>query len=256
MKTKLCICCLLLCLVFCMTTPALAADLSYVTDDAGVLSAEEIAKLEEQAAGVAAEYNCGIYMVTLENYRNLADTPEDCARWLFTEYDLGEGSDRDGVLLLLSMAERDYYLFAEGVLSAAAFTSAAHDWVSDAFLDDFANNDWYAGFSDFIEESGWCLEQAAAGSPLGEGSDIMGSLLIVIGVPCLIALVVCLIFRYQMKTARKQTHAQAYMVDGSAKIQLQQDLYTHSTQTRRKIETSSNNGGSSGRSSSGSGGKF
>ena len=66
----------------------------------------------------------------------------------------------------------------------------------------------------------------------------------------LIALVVCLIFKAQMKTARKATGARNYLVDGTFQHTESRDDYIRTTRSTEKIErndsgSSSSSGGSS-----------
>ena len=75
-------------------------------------------------------------------------------------------------------------------------------------------------------------------------------ILIIIFVPLLIALIVCLIFKAQMKTARKATGARNYLVDGTFQLTESRDDYIRTTRSTEKIErndsgSSSSSGGSS-----------
>ena len=87
---------------------------------------------------------------------------------------------------------------------------------------------------------------------------LAAKLAIGIGVPCLIALIVCSTFKAQMKTARLRTTAEEYVVPGSAVLRVQQDRFINRTETRVPIQTqsSSGRGGGSGGSSFHSGGGF
>ena len=70
-------CCLLLvfvfCLVLCVSVAAAeqtGAQLSYVTDAAGLLSENENMLLEKMAESVSQKYGVGVYIVTVEDYRD------------------------------------------------------------------------------------------------------------------------------------------------------------------------------------------
>lgn len=73
-------------------------------------------------------------------------------------------------------------------------------------------------------------------------------LLLILGIPCLIALVVCSVFKAQMKTAGIKTTAGDYIKMGDLRLNVQQDLFTHRTQTRQIIQqqTSRSGGGGGG----------
>ncbi len=84
----------------------------------------------------------------------------------------------------------------------------------------------------------------AEGAPFDQGTDPerLGDLavvkwLVVIFVPLLTALVVCLVMKGKMKSARLQTQADAYITQDSLRLTRQDDRYITTTQTRVKIET-------------------
>ena len=127
--------------------------LNYVTDVAGLLSDEQLQTLEQKAQEVSEQYNCGVYAVTVDDYQNYDDSGVfDTAVAVYHGCNLGEGSDRDGILLLLSMADRDYAMFVYGPFANEAFNSYGQEQLEQVFLDDFADNDWYNGFTDYIEK--------------------------------------------------------------------------------------------------------
>ena len=112
-------------LIVCLSIPAFAdAQLSYVTDDAGILYDSDISALEERAAAVSEQYGCGVYIVTVEDFTDYSDAyyVDDFGEELFSSYDLGLGDGNCGILLILSMAERDYGLVAHGDFANTAFT--------------------------------------------------------------------------------------------------------------------------------------
>ena len=52
----------------------------------------------------------------------------------------------------------------------------------------------------------------------------------------IIALVVCLVLYSQMKSVAKKQDAKDY-ISGSLQVTQRSDVYTHTTQTRRKVES-------------------
>lgn len=69
MKRKICSFLLAVLLLLALTPAALAdgAQLSYITDDAGILTASETASLEKAAQHIAQRYGVGIYLVTVND---------------------------------------------------------------------------------------------------------------------------------------------------------------------------------------------
>ena len=80
------------------------------------------------------------------------ETIYEAAKTLYQEYSLGYGEEKSGELLLLSMAERDYTLIAYGY-GNTAFTDYGKDKLSEVFLDDFGDDNWYSGLSDYLDKS-------------------------------------------------------------------------------------------------------
>ena len=149
-----------------LCVPALAAgfdeaELYFVTDEAGLLSEQEWSDLEARAEEISLKYKCGVYIIAVDNFANYADGNDvvEAAKNLYREYSLGYGGEKSGVLLLLSMAERDYDLLAYGY-GNTAFTDYGKDKLAEKFLDNFKNDDWYGGFQDYLEKSGSMLQSA------------------------------------------------------------------------------------------------
>lgn len=232
-----------------------AADTDYVRDEAGLLTEAEEAELEKLAATISSENKCGVYILTVEDFTaNGADTIRNFSKGYYKENALGWGSGKDGEMLVLSMAERDYWLLAYGDFGNAAFTDHNKSELEDAFLDDFKGNDWYGGFSDYLTESREMLQVASGNA---EPTIPWKEIGIAVLASCVIALIVCLIFKAQMKSARIKTDASDYVLGGAVSFYASENLFTHTTETREVIRRD-NDGGTTIDSDgfSGSGGKF
>ena len=266
MKRKLTCLFLALVLLLGLTALAFAADgaqLPYITDSAGLLTQSEADELESMAQSVSQQYGCGVYVVTVDDYTDI-DTrgAYEAAYSIYHQYSLGEGADRSGALLLLSMRERDWATFFYGPTAEYAFNAYGQEKLEDAYLGYFRDNDWYGGFSDYLEVCAEYLERAEAGDPVrgdyssaggSDGSGIGTTILVCLGISAVIAMIVCLILRGKMKSVRKGTHADAY-VAGSLNLTASRDQYTHTTETRTKIEHESSDSGGGGSSACSGGG--
>lgn len=238
-------------LVLALAIPARAAEpqLNHVTDAAGLLTEEEWETLERKAAGMSDTYRCDVYIITVSDFLEYTSQTGvyEGAKELYRTYDLGYGTEKSGVLLLLSMAERDYSLIAYGY-GNIAFTDYGKDKLAEVFLDDFRGDDWYDGFSDYLEKCEDMLSAARAGNPLDVGSNpaIGGAgvaISIVLG--CLSSLGICALLATTMKSVGIKTEADAYIREGSVRFNVRADQFTHVTRSRVKIEqqTSSGSGG-------------
>lgn len=234
-----------------------------VYDVAELLTDEEYWTLEDYAQEISTVQQCAVYFVTVEDYRDYGTgTIYDVSMDIFEGNGFGMGEKRDGVLLLLSMADRDYYLLAHG-FGDTALTDYGKDYISEEFLDNFGDNDWYGGCMDYLTYTDALLSQARAGNIYDRGSSITGGQLwlwsLILGAG--IAAVVCLLQRAMMrKKVRMQTDALGYLEGGKADITRRSDRYTHTTEIRREIkqETSSTDSGGHSHSGgySGKSGKF
>ena len=224
---------LVLCLSFSLT--ASAAGLDYVTDTAGILQASEAAALNDQAKTVSEFYGCGVYVVVVQDYTDyVSGSIADFSEAIYKSYDLGLGEGKNGILLSLSMAERDYDLCAYGDWAHYAFTDYGKSELADTFLDNFRGNDWFGGFGDYIGNSTRLMEMAKQGNPLDtivyeeppeeRGLDAF-DLTIIVVVSCVVAFSVCGIFKAQMKNTGRQHYAGNYMSFSRSNMRVNSDRF-------------------------------
>lgn len=231
-------------LVFALSITAFAnSEERYVFDEASILTYDEIEELEAKAKEITETYGCEVYAITFPSL-------DGNEAWELNEMLYGElkeyyGASEDAVILMLAMEERQYDILAHGY-GNTAFTDYGKDVMAERFLDDFANDDWYWGFYDYLDTCEEFLKMAASGEPFDVGSDEGGAnflgVIVAIIVSCVIALLICLILKAQMKTARIATEANDYQ----KKLNLtnQYDIFSH-RDIRRVYNPpqESNNGG-------------
>mgnify|MGYP004640979097 CR=1 FL=1 len=259
MKKRLTGVILMLTAVLTLLTPLTiqaAGGLDYVTDAAGILSDDEWSELEGWAQDVTARHDCGVYIITVDDYTEYND--EDAfyaASDIYHGYEMGEGDDRNGVMLLLSMDNRKYAIYVYGPWAQEAFGDYAQVELENVFLDNFGDDDWYGGFSDYIETCDEYLQLAEEGTPVTEPElGVLGAFMVALVVSSVIALIVCFLLKLKMRSVHKGTSADTYTT-GGLKLTAQRDNYTHTTHIRRKIETESDSSSSSHSDSSGGTGR-
>lgn len=242
------------------------AQLWHVTDDADILTDEEDLALEEQAQAIEDQYGFGVYMVIVDDYRAFTNGGTfDAAMAIYKEYSLGVGDGKDGLLLLLSMNDRDYNLITYGDYGNYAFNDDGRIMLTDFFLDDFANDAWYDGFADFLEGAVMYLDAAAAGTPYSSGDvpmtadDALGALgMYIAGIlllPLVIALLVIKVMDGKMKSVAAATQASAY-VSGNLNLTGKIDRFSHVTEVAVPIPKDDGPSTSHSGGFSGTGGKF
>ena len=200
------------------------ARIDYVTDEAGILTANEVKALRDSAAAVSDKYDCGVYLVVVYDHTKYVNgNIETFAETVFDSYDLGYGESKNGVLLAMSMKERDYDIYAHGSFGNAAFTDYGKTKLAESFLDNFRRNDWIGGFRDYISTSDSMLRQARDGKPVdvwipdpapAQPRFSFGKLLASIGLGCLFGGAVVGGMKRSMKTAVRQVRAENYLVGG------------------------------------------
>ncbi len=237
---------------------ALADGAESVYDWADILSDAEESALASAAESVSDAYGVGVYIATLEDMGDYGfHDIEECSEVFFADLELGVGPEKTGILLILSMAERDYDICAHGSYAHYAFTDYGKTTISDEFLDDFRHNGWYGGFMDYIDRVDDMLVIAESGDPVDvpprerfTSAGVIASLVIGVGV----AWLVCRALKGKMKTARLAADADSYVAPGGAQITLRDDRFSHITTSRRKIEKSDSGGDRGGGTSVSSGG--
>ena len=195
----------------------------YVVDTAGLLTEDERAELNQLAAEASAKYNSGVYVVTVNDYRDYnSESPYEAAKSIFNSGGFGLGDDRSGTMLMLSMNDRDYAYIARGDFGNYAFTDYGKDQLEQEFLDNFRDDDWYGGFRDFITESADYMALAEAGTPVdvepvNKAAVAAGSVGVGAAVSCAGSAIRCNGLKKKMKTVYTKADATEYIAGGSGK---------------------------------------
>ena len=156
--------CLMLLLSLCVT--AHAADGVYLIDEPGLLTRDEAETLESRAAELTGRYGIGVYIAVVDDFTDYASDCETASEEIYLANGFGVGSEQNGILLMLSMADRDYDLCAYGTDAHLAFTDYGKERLEEEFLDDFRYDDWYTGFEDYLSACGRMLSAAEQGRPV------------------------------------------------------------------------------------------
>ena len=213
-------------LVFGLSVCAYAEEQRFVFDEASILTYDEIEELNAKAKEITGTYGCEVYAITFPGLDG--NEAWELNEMLYAELKEYYGAGEDVVILMLAMEERQYDIMARG-FGNTAFTDYGKDVMAEKFLDDFANDDWYWGFYDYMATCDEFLAMAVNGEPFDVDSDEGGSglfgIIIAIVISCLIAFAVCSILRAQMKTARIATEAHDYQKE--LNLTNQYDRFSH-----------------------------
>ena len=248
-------------------TPSGSSRLSFVEDSANLLSDSQWRALETHAEAIAQAYPCEVRIITVDNMRDFGYYDvEEFSYDLYVDYALGYGPGRDCLLFVLSMRDRDYDFRVWGAYGGEAFTLYGMDTMLDRhILPLLRNNDYYNAFSTYLDTAEAFLQMAEEGRPFDRDTDPVAlqqtfhiKLAIVLLAPLLCALLLCSIWKAQMKTAHIAGTAFNYIPAGGLRLSNQSDIYLFRTVSRTKIQSSSSGRASSGGrgGSSGRSGKF
>jgi len=237
----------LLTLCFAMAAPVSAASGDFVTDSAGILTDQQRQELNSKAADISAKYECDVRIYVAKDMGTSG--AYEYAKNVYRDNGFGYGPDKSGVLFMLSMKERDYSLIAFG-FGNTAFTDHGKDVMLDNFiLPKLKDDKFYDAFLAYLNKAEEFLGMARAGTPFDLNTDPAvqarskaGLIVVNIIIPIVVALIVCLIFRSQMKTARRQRAAASYIPEGGFVLTKSNDTYLHSTEVRKAVEDKSSGG--------------
>lgn len=239
-----------LALVLSLALPVYGAELPLVIDNGNLLSSEEEAALSQKAQSLQEAYDMDVVILTLNGLGG--KTPQDYA----DDYYDTQGYRSDGLLFLLSMEERDWYISTSGD-AIYALTDYGIQQLGELALPYLSDGDYAEGFTAFLDGLPAYLD---AYRHLG-----FSHVLIALGIGLLVGGIAIAILRSAMNTKRPQRNAGVYM--DHYHLGHSRDLFLYSHVDRiKKPDPPQNNGGGGGGSSvhtsssgsrhGGGGGKF
>ncbi len=247
---------LVLCFIcFVMPLFAVSAAYPYLVDNAGILTENEKNILFAELTEISAQNGVNVCIVTVQTLdgRSAQTYSNDF-------YDRHYGAKTDGVMLLLAMEEREYYIVTESA-GKDAIPDSRLSYVENRFVPDLSNGDYFDAFMSFASVCEEQIENAANGVDIPVSSYIPTSYFFVaIGISAGLAFLVVTIMKGQLKTVRMQPMAKNYIRAGSFVLTKEKDRFLYRNVTKRprpKDNGSSSSGGSrSGGSRGGGGGRF
>lgn len=258
MKRKLFTLMLILCFVAGLTLTAYASS-NHLEDSAGLLTGTEAANLEAKLSQISDRHNVDIVIVTVDSTDG--KSPMDFA----DDYYDYNGYRADGILLLVSMEESDWWVSTTGY-GITAVTDAGLDYMSDQFVPYLSDEEFAQAFEKFADLCDEFITQAKTGDPYDshnlpkESFSLVTNLLIAFGIGLVAAWIVTGSMKAKLKTVRQQAKADDYIASGSLRLTHSRDLFLYTHLDRREKPKSgsgsSTHTSSSGTTHGGGGGKF
>jgi len=228
-------------------------------DEADLLSSSEFSDLEAKLNEISTRYGMDVVILTTESTDN--STPMEYA----DDYYDYNGYAKDGLLLLVSMEDSDWWISTAGY-AITAFTDAGIEYIGEQFVPYLSDGDYYEGFDTFASLCDSFISKAESGDPYDthnlpkEPFSFVINLGISLVLGLVAAFIVTTIMKSKLKTVVSKAKADDYLNPGSLEITYSRDfhLYTHLSRTERPQDKggSSTHTSSSGRTHGGGGGKF
>lgn len=220
-----------------------------VYDEAGLLTNEEYDALENKLENISGTYGHDVIVYTTESMEGMS--PEEYCEYL--RYDLDAGINDSGIIYMVSMEDRDYFIYAFNQMYDEIMIPSIIDETADDLQPYLTDGNYYQaflGYADKVEEE---INQV-----LEYGPNEPPSYAIPIGIGCglIIGIVTVCVMKHSMKTTRKEVMANNYIKNGSFNLTRSSDVFLYSQVTRTKISTDSGSSSSGSSHSGGSGGKF
>ena len=256
-------------------TPAIPTEIANkrgerLNDDADLLSDAEEAALLERLNTLSEQLQFDVVVVTAKSIGTR--TPMEFADDYYDYNGFGfDGKDKDGCLLLISMADRDWWVSTRGEGITALDSDYFIDYLEiDEFYNDLKDGDYnscFLRFTDLVEDFVTEARENKPYSPQHRYNDLQNKLIGVV-ISLVIGLVIAAIVtlakrRSYLHAVQSKAGAGEYLVNGSVRLLRQDDRFINTavTRTRRVQESSSSSSGgshtsSSGASHGGGGGKF
>lgn len=225
-----------------------------IVDDAGLLTNEEINELEKLAEEISDRHACSVSVVFVKSMgtaRSIQDFTDD----FFDQYSYGYNDTEDGIMLLISMAEREFHMSTCGN-GITTFTDAGLEYLEDEFVSKLSNGDYAGATKRFLNACDRFLTQAENSSPYDVGnlpakkvSPVQIGIALVGGF--LLGGLPIIGQKKALKSVKPQTGASAYAQGGGIQLSARDDHFV--TRSLNKVpipkDTGSRSGGSSGGSS-------
>ena len=243
-----------------LATPVCAELLGYrVVDQAGLVNVRELLNLSNELDALRGKHGVDVVVVTAETLEG--KSPRDYAD------DFYDSSSycADGILLLVSMEDRDWWISTSGY-GITAFTDAGIEYMADQIVPALSEGAYAKAFKIYADQCDEFLAQAKTGDPYDyhnlpqEPFKLVKNLIISLVIGFVLALIVTGIMKANLKTVRAQQGAGNYVKPGSLNVTHRQDLFLY-RHVHRTPKPKDNGGSGTHRSSSGSshgggGGKF
>ena len=204
---------------------AFAEHPSRVVDEADLLTANEETALASRLDALSDKYQMDVVVLTVESVGDKTVVAYADDYYDYNGY--GYNETYDGLLLLVSMEERDWYITTCGE-AIKAFSDSDIQAIGSAISEAIGSENYYTAFSAFADECEYYIDGHINGFPFDYGKHI----LISIAIGLLVAWIATSSMKSKLKTVRFEEKAENYVKDGSMNVTLSRDFFIYRTITR------------------------
>ena len=224
-------------------------------DNANLVSASDEAALLAKLDEISEARQIDVVIVTENAIGDMTSTQYADNFYDYNGY--GFQLTRDGILLLISMENRDWAISTHG-LGIDIFTDAGQEYMTDRFVSYLSDGDYYGGFDCFAD---LCDQFIAQYQETGVAYDVGNlpkapfawgfSIFISLAVGLLAGLITALVFKSELTSVRIQPSAVGYAKPDSLHLTERNDMFLYHVvnRTARPKDTDSGHSGGGGGSS-------
>lgn len=240
-----------------------------LVDKAELLSDSEKTELLYTLDEISERQQIDVVVLTVPSLEGAS--PIEYADDFYDNNGYGFGDNHDGILFLISMEERDWYISTTGY-GITAVTDKNIEYMSERFLNDLSEGEYLEAFTTFAELCDDFITQAKMNhsyngdniskKPYGFASNFA----ITFGIAFIISLIITGTMKRKLKTIYHQSAADIYIKKDSMRITRKNDLFLYrhidrvkkpeNNQPNQHSRVSHTHTSSSGRTHGGRGGKF
>jgi len=235
-----------------------------LVDKAELLSDSEKTELLYTLDEISERQQVDVVVLTVPSLEGAS--PMEYADDFYDNNGYGFGDNHDGILFLISMEERDWYISTTGY-GITAVTDENIAYMSEYFLYDLSEGEYLKAFTTFAELCDYFITQSqyTGDNAPKEPYWFVGNFVITFGIGFIISLIVTGGMKRKLKSIRPQSTADIYVKRDSMHITKRNDLflYRHIDRIKKPENNQANHSrvsnthtSSSGRTHGGRGGKF
>lgn len=231
-----------------------------VMDMAGLLSDGERSDLEQKAQSISNAHGCDVIILTVNSTGG--KTIQDYADDFFWDHGYGYGTDRNGILLILDMGERDWHIATHGS-AISAFPDDDIDFMVSRFKPDLSDGYYEDAFDTYLDYADKILGVADGSLSQNEVDALnqefnaymngdeetrepnyvkKGIWSVILG--ALGGFIPASAQKSALKTVRRKRDAAGYAQEGSLNLYVNRDTYLFSNVTSHVIQRTESSGGS------------